>query len=206
MKPSIHDLIKHSFSSTDFSFSTDDVNYLLTGFERIHIPGKTIITHIRSIEKYIYFIEKGAVRYWFRNKKNNEISFLFAFENRFVTSYDSLIKEIPSDFSIQTISACVMWRIGRERVMPLLASNISVNMLFRLALNNAISERYKREIILLRLTPIERYRYIMLNEKRLIREIPLKYLCTYIGITQPALSKIRSRIRSKRLTPRKSRV
>jgi hypothetical protein len=54
--------------------------------------------------------------------------------------------------------------------------------------------KQKRELSLLTKTAEERYYSLFKYQPKLIKEIPLKYIASYIGITPQALSRIRSRI------------
>ena len=54
--------------------------------------------------------------------------------------------------------------------------------------------KQKRELSLLTKTAEERYYSLFKHQPQLIKEIPLKYIASYIGITPQALSRIRSRI------------
>ena len=51
-----------------------------------------------------------------------------------------------------------------------------------------------REMSLLNLNAKERYEELFLERPQLIKEIPLKYIASYIGITPQALSRIRNQI------------
>jgi hypothetical protein len=51
-----------------------------------------------------------------------------------------------------------------------------------------------REISFLTKSAEERYYSLFKNQPQLIKEIPLKYIASYIGITPQALSRIRARV------------
>jgi len=51
-----------------------------------------------------------------------------------------------------------------------------------------------RENAFLLRSPTERYLDLFKEQPRLIKEIPLKHLASYIGVTPQALSRIRARI------------
>ncbi|MEM9078487.1 MAG: Crp/Fnr family transcriptional regulator, partial [Bacteroidota bacterium] len=52
----------------------------------------------------------------------------------------------------------------------------------------------KREIALLSKTAKERYLDLFQERPKLLKQIPLKYIASYIGVTPQALSRIRKRI------------
>jgi DNA-binding MarR family transcriptional regulator len=55
-------------------------------------------------------------------------------------------------------------------------------------------KKTKRELSLLTKTAEYRYLDLFKEEPRLLKEIPLKFIASYIGITPQALSRIRKRI------------
>jgi len=52
----------------------------------------------------------------------------------------------------------------------------------------------KRELSLLSQTAEERYLSLFSDRPKLLKQIPLKYIASYIGVTPQALSRIRKRI------------
>ena len=55
-------------------------------------------------------------------------------------------------------------------------------------------KKTKRELSLLTKTAEDRYLDLFKEEPRLLQQISLKYIASYIGITPQALSRIRKRI------------
>ena len=68
------------------------------------------------------------------------------------------------------------------------------NTLGRLSSERLFLIKSKREISLLNETAEERYLKLFDERPELIKEIPLKYIASYIGVTAQALSRIRKRI------------
>jgi len=55
-------------------------------------------------------------------------------------------------------------------------------------------KKSKRELSLLHESAEQRYLNLFTEQPELIKQIPLKYIASYIGITPQALSRIRKRI------------
>src|SRR5579859_725855 len=62
---------------------------------------------------HIYFLEKGCLR-GFYNLDGKEITYWFAFENNFVTSFFSFITRKPAIENIQLIEDCILWVISYD--------------------------------------------------------------------------------------------
>ncbi|HEY0749771.1 MAG TPA: hypothetical protein VGD26_01370 [Chitinophagaceae bacterium] len=67
-------------------------------------------------------------------------------------------------------------------------------MIGRKASEDLFLKKSKRELSLLNDTAEERYLKLFSEQLHLIKQIPLKYIASYIGITPQALSRIRKRI------------
>ncbi|WP_288207319.1 Crp/Fnr family transcriptional regulator [uncultured Parabacteroides sp.] len=142
----------------------------------------------------IYFIEEGAVRCWNFNTKCEEVSFLFAFKGDFVFSVNSLFIFNSSDYNIQTLSDSKVWVLDRISFKLLINLSEKVRFLLVELLLKYYDYIRVREMYLLHFSPEERYRIILKEDKRIMQNVPLKHIASYIGITPEALSRIRRRI------------
>lgn len=68
------------------------------------------------------------------------------------------------------------------------------NTIGRQASEELFLKKSQRELSLLNETAEQRYLKLFSEQPELIKEIPLKYIASYIGITPQALSRIRKRI------------
>jgi hypothetical protein len=68
------------------------------------------------------------------------------------------------------------------------------NLIGRQAGEDLFLKKSKRELSLLDDTAEQRYLNLFTEQPHLIKQIPLKYIASYIGITPQALSRIRGRI------------
>lgn len=68
------------------------------------------------------------------------------------------------------------------------------NKVGRQASEDLFLKKSKRELSLLNETAEQRYLNLFIEQPKLVEEIPLKYIASYIGITPQALSRIRKRI------------
>ena len=152
---------------------------------------------IREGEKeyYLYFIERGLLRYWATDYDDKEVTFWFSIEGEFANSYLSLKDNQPSEFNIQALSDSTIWKLSREKLSYLYSTSLNVNKIGRIVLEDALTRKIKRETSLLKLTAEERYKEFLEKEKYLLNTVPLKYIASYLGITPQGLSRIRKRIK-----------
>lgn len=151
------------------------------------------IIKIGAIENYLSFISEGIVRLYIP-KEESDLTFGFVFKNEFVTAYDSFITQTPSHYQIETLTSTTMWRISFKDLQEVYKQTESGNLIGRRMAENMFLIKSKREISLLNKTAEERYLDLFTERPKLLKQIPLKYIASYIGVTPQALSRIRKRI------------
>ena len=154
---------------------------------------KDFILEAGQIEHNLSFIESGSVRLYIP-KEDKDVTFGFCFENQFVSAYDSFLTRMPCSYSIQTLTNVILWQISYEDLQKVYAKSQIGNTIGRLAAESLFLIKSQREQSLLNETAEERYLSLFQQRPKLIKEIPLKYLASYIGVTPQALSRIRKRI------------
>ena len=161
--------------------------------EFIALEKGTTILKQGEIENYVYIIESGAVRLFIPQEDNN-ITFGFAFPGHFFSAYDSFIYRSPCAYQIETLTKAKVWRLSHTDLNNLFENISEGNSIGRKMAEQFFVGKQKRELSLLTQTAEERYCSLFKYQPQLIKEIPLKYIASYIGITPQGLSRIRSRI------------
>lgn len=144
-------------------------------------------------ENYISFIETGIARFMIP-KKHKEITFGFCFENEFISAYDSFLTRTPSLYDIEALTDMSIWSISYTDLQDIYAKTAVGNTIGRLSTERLFLIKSKREQSLLNETAKQRYLNLFTERPNLIKEIPLKYIASYIGVTAQALSRIRNEI------------
>lgn len=157
------------------------------------INKNSTVIKIGEIESRLSFISEGIVRLYIP-KEQSELTFGFIFENEFVTAYDSLITQTPSYYQIETLTNTTLWRISIKDLQEVYKRTENGNLIGRRMAENMFLIKSKREISLLNKTAEERYLDLFSERPKLLKQIPLKYIASYIGVTPQALSRIRKRI------------
>ncbi len=161
--------------------------------KKTEFPKNTTVLAIGKTEKYLSFIEKGSIRL-FIPKVENDLTFSFRFKNEFVSAYDSFLRQKPSKYQVETLTETVLWRISFNDLQTVYDKTDIGSTIGRLAAENLFLMKSERELSLLNETAEERYLSLFKNQPILIKEIPQKFIASYIGITPQALSRIKKRI------------
>lgn len=174
--------------------TTEEQEYLCIHFIREEIKKNEFPIQIGDYENHLYFIEKGILRYWSLcndNDSDKEVTFWFSFPGEFANSYLSLKEMKPSLINIQAITDSIIWKISKLDLVELYRNSLNINKIARVVLEEALTRKVNREIQLLGMSCEEIYANLIAKDKELIKQIPLKYLASYIGVTPQTLSCIR---------------
>ncbi|SFU72628.1 cAMP-binding domain of CRP or a regulatory subunit of cAMP-dependent protein kinases [Pustulibacterium marinum] len=175
------------------AINTKDWELFSSKLQQCVHPKKTTLLSVGQTEQYLSFIEKGSVRL-FIPKLEQDVTFGFCFEHQFVCAYDSFLTQSPCNYQLETLSDTVLWRISYEDLQEVYSLSEIGNTIGRITAENLFLLKSERELSLLNQTAEERYVALFQKRPQLFKEVPLKYIASYIGVTPQALSRIRKRI------------
>lgn len=141
---------------------------------------------------HLYFLEQGSMR-GFYNLEGKEVTYWFAFENNFVTSFLSFITRKPGMENIQAMEDCALWAIAYDDLQKLYTKHPDMERLGRI-----VHERYyvmleERFVSNHFKEARERYENLLTHAPHILQRVPLGYIASYLGITQETLSRIRGK-------------
>ena len=140
--------------------------------------------------KTIYFINKGIARiYYF--KDGIDVTENFFFENSIIARVESLFTGKPSRKAIQVLEDAEITGINANLLFKLYDSFPEIERLFRKIFEAAYVETVHRIEGIQFHTAEERYKALLLEAPDILKRVPLKYVASYLGITQVSLSRIR---------------
>jgi CRP-like cAMP-binding protein len=143
-----------------------------------------------AVENRLHFIVDGVTRSFFQ-KDEKEISFEFYFTGMFISSYASFLTQTPSAHSIEAFTPLTVLSIQHADYKMLLSKSRNIEIFSRLLTEELFKKVSERNRDLLSLTATERYVKLLNLHTQYVREIPLKYLASYLNVTPESLSRIR---------------
>jgi CRP-like cAMP-binding protein len=170
-----------------------DWQFFSSKLTRREYPKHQLVLKAGQTENYLSFIETGILRFYIP-KEEQDLTFAFAFENSFMSGYDSFLTRAPSTYCIQTLKKTILWQITYKDIQSIYSETGIGNTIGRFASEDLYLKKSRREISLLNDSAEQRYLNLFSEQPLLIEKIPLKYIASYIGITPQALSRIRKRI------------
>lgn len=176
------------------SISNDGYKVISGAHKRIHFKkGEVILRNGETARDYI-LIESGILRKYVIDVDGNEVTTKFHSMGDFSIVVLSFFHQLPSSESIVAITDGVGWKIGFMEFMNLLKSVKGLGEWGRKWMSNQLFISEQRAVDILVKTATERYLELLSGNPELLEKIPLKYLASYLGVTDSSFSRIRKQI------------
>lgn len=173
--------------------SENTLEAMSTALQKVELPKGAMLTSEGKVCNDVYFMVQGSVR-GFYNLDGKEITYWFAFENNFITSFYSFITRKPGVENIQLLENSIFWSVSHDQLQQLYNNFSDMERLGRimqekyyLMLEERFLSNHFREAR-------ERYEILLKNHPHILQRVPLGYVASYLGITQETLSRIRSKV------------
>jgi CRP-like cAMP-binding protein len=141
--------------------------------------------------KTIYFINKGVARIYYL-KDGLDITEGFYFENNIIARVESLFTGKPSRKAIQILEDAEIVAIDANALFKLYDRFSEIERLFRKIFEAGYVDTLNRIEGIQFHTAEERYKALLNEANDVLKKVPLKYVASYLGITQVSLSRIRA--------------
>lgn len=155
--------------------------------------GEFFITE-NKICKEVAFIKSGILRSFYTSTSAEEYTYCLTFPNQFMTAYSSLITGNPTVENIQAMSDVDLLIIKKEVIDILTESSINGLRLFKTIAEQQYIHLEKRVFMYQKDAAKARYIELFKSHPDYIKQIPIKYLASFLAITPRHLSRLRKEI------------
>jgi len=145
-----------------------------------------------------FFLAKGLARSYYLND-GKEVTSRLMEEGFIITSWLSFYKQLPSDEYIIAMENCETVYLGFRDINMLYQEFPLFNIIGRKQIEHSFCQAELRTQMLRGLTSVQRYRFFCDNHPSLLKRVPLKYIASYLGMSDETLSRIRSSYRKKQI-------
>jgi CRP-like cAMP-binding protein len=168
---------------------------LLTPLLAEKILGKgEVFSRTGIIATEIGFVLDGALHHYYTHDGVDRSTY-FYFEDHFVASYISAIKNQPSALTIEALTPCRLLVFPYGHLRNLFDASPVWERFGRLLAEYLAAGLEERMAGLLMLSPEERYRALLAGgREKILARIPQHLIASYLGVTPVSLSRIRARV------------
>ncbi|MCF0071039.1 Crp/Fnr family transcriptional regulator [Dyadobacter sp. CY261] len=161
-------------------------------FRPLFVPKNTIIEYAGQIPQYHNFIVTGHMRSFHLDDDNNEITVDLNDGPRFFTSYYHFMHRSVSDKNLHCITDCELLRISRDDVDRTAGHSSTQKDYTIWILQQHLEEDRIRIQDMANITAEARYLKMQKEKPNIFKHVPLRYIASYLGITQRHLSRLRA--------------
>jgi CRP-like cAMP-binding protein len=172
----------------------EDYEQIGKAHTKIEFPQGTILLESGEIAREFYIIEKGLFRSFLYDYNGNEITIEFYCPKEILIESFSLFQRIPSKENYQALSDGTVWKIEYDTFQELLHKVEGFREWGRTWATNQLFVLKQRSIDVLTISATDRYLKLIKERPQVIIQSPLKYIASYLGITDTSLSRIRKEI------------
>lgn len=187
------DILAQILKSFD-DFSDNDIAKGLSFFEPKSYKKNDYLIKQGKTCDWIAFVKSGIIRNYYLSSRDEEVTYCISFENSFISAYSSFISDKTTFENIHALTDVELYIIKKNNFLTLINSNHKW-----LKFSNHFTEQtyvlMENRLLALQMESAEkRYKDLIYNHPKFIKEIPLKYLASYLGISQRHLSRLRKQL------------
>ncbi|RJX72258.1 Crp/Fnr family transcriptional regulator [Vibrio sinensis] len=174
-------------------FSSDEINELTRLAKPLELPTRHILIEQGSLADLFYFVVDGLCHASYLTEQGKEFSKEFYWELDWIIGFESLIKQQPSAFLLETLTPCYLMCLPIET----LKQWRSINHPIYLKLVEAqLMHKENKERFMLLYSAEQRYQLFCQHFPELEQRLSDYQIAAYLGITPVSLSRIKNRYES----------
>ena len=182
----------HIFSSKAH-LNQEELNEFISGWRELkEIKRNDFLIRKGQVETNLYFVLSGTMRIYFPHQ-DEEICVGFAYDDNLICSYPSFIRDQPSNYFVQALTATKVAAISKHDFYLLFDRYPKIERAWRLLEEDALIGKIERETEMLTYTPEERLQRLIDRSPHIFQKIPRKYIASYLRMKPETLSRISAR-------------
>jgi len=185
----------HQVISSYIEISNEEWSYYSSRLRVMEIKKKSTILNEGSLCKDVFFVNNGLLRVYFVDNEGEEKTFHFALENTFATDYESFLKRVSSNYSIQAMEDTQVVIMSLEMIQDGYKKLRYGEKLGRLLaedyffmFNDKIQAIYTQ-------TPLERYNNLTSTFPKIFQRVPQHLIASYLNISSVHLSRLKNSVK-----------
>lgn len=162
-------------------------------FQVLNLKKNEFLVKENEVCQHFCFVESGILQHSIEVLDEEKTTYL-ALRNSVTSSLSSFLFGKPSRKSIKAIADCKLWIVDLKTFKDLIENNNAFHQFYYNVIEKQICLIDDYRIDLLTLTPEERYKKLLATEPKLLQEVPLHYLASFLGISSRHMSRIRKNV------------
>lgn len=170
------------------------LNEIIENFELCVYPKNEYLLKEGQVCGFWGFIQQGLIRSYTLTDDGEEYTIGCIYEDSFITESLSFVRQLPSSVNIHALEDTTLVYISFPNLQKLFTRFPAFESFARKLYEDRLAGIKSRMLFRVQLNATDRYCYLLKSQPELIRRVPLKYIASYLGITDSTLSRIRRKI------------
>jgi len=186
-----HDLVLRNITK-HILLNEEETDYFLSLLKQQHVAKKDFILKEGQLCKNISFVNSGILRAYYADKDGKESTIMFALEDWWITDMYCFINQKPAMLHIEAVENSNIFQLQKTDLDKLYIKVPKFERFFRIIMQNAYIREQLRIIQNLSLSAEERYHNFLEKYPQVAKQVTLKQIASYLGITPEFLSMVRA--------------
>ncbi|QDO95531.1 Crp/Fnr family transcriptional regulator [Formosa sediminum] len=174
----------------------EDYKNIIDAHTKVEFSKHEIILQEGKISNSYFLIKKGLCRSYVIDYKGNEITTDFFGSDDILIEVASLFLRTPSKETIHALTDCEVYKIDFNDFQNLFNTIEGFTEWGRSWMSQQLFMAKHRAVNMHTQSASERYLHLLKDKPQIIKEVPLKHIATYLGVTDTSLSRIRKEVMS----------
>ncbi len=167
---------------------------LIKNFKTVEVKKGSMLLHEGAICKNLWFLADGLLRSY-HNIGDKEITSRIMFSGHIVISAGSFFTQTPATESIETLADTTVASLSYNALQHIYEKFPAFNYHTRIITEQYFYKQEQRLYMLRKHDALAKYKFFLENYSEFLKEIPQKYIASFLGVTPETLSRTRNKLR-----------
>lgn len=184
--------LNHVFAKSDIT--PEELEVIIPKFKKVEFKkGDFMLQAGKTVDHY-WFIQDGFIRSFAVDPDGNDVSTGFYTVGDIAIEWSSFFLRQPTKENFQTLTDCVCWQIDFNSFQELFHSIKNFREQGRTTLVGSYFGLKRHNISMITDKAIDRYKALLKEKPHIIKNVSLKHIASYLGVTDTSLSRIRKEV------------
>jgi len=188
----------HKHLSSIVKISHEECDYMLSLAKEFLLKKKEHFFINGEIAKYVGFIQKGCLRYYYIDEKGEDHIIYFAQEEWWIGDLDSFYRDVPTNTNLQALEETIIYAFDKKNFDTIRSEIPAFDEYVKKRHAKATSARLDDMMAQRSTTAEDRYLKLLSSFPDIFQRVPQHYIASYLGIKPESLSRIRKKLYQKR--------
>lgn len=180
-----------AYLEKDSSLKQEEIELICRNFQQELLKAETPLLLAGNKYKKVVFVVEGFLRVFIIDNNGEEVVKNFIEPNSFFADIESLEKNQNSLINVSAVTDCILLTLSKTDADKLVQQLPKWEYLMKVGAMQAMNDMIRKQEFLHIGDSTNQYRHFVKHFPLLAKQVPLKYIASYLHITQSSLSRIR---------------